>query len=199
VLAVARGASSAESALFRASDDFLVTVTAATPPQAALLCVVYPSIAGWPVGRGLGRLYESIPVRVGGIKLSYLLFCLPTAPLAASLYGLQKLLGEKYVLTTAAVERRRSIGNALLEAVPLDEAGTVEVERSDWEALFRTGTVRVRSAEGQVRMIFAGVSDPDAFAGTIRDALVARRTVAASMAHLARRQAGETLTATSAS
>jgi hypothetical protein len=174
-------------------------VSAAPAPSPTLLCVVYPSIARWPVGRWLGRLYESIPLRVAGTKLSYLLYCLPTAPLVASLYGLQKVIGEKYVLTTSAVERRRSIGNALVEAVPLDDVATVEVIRSEWEPLYRTGTVLVRSAEGTVRLTCAGVPDPDAFAGTIRDAVVARRTVTASLAHLARRQAGETLLATPAS
>ena len=58
----------------------------------------YPSIASMAPGRFLGSLYDAIPLRIWGIKLSYAL-CLVTAPLGVLLYTLNKLFGERYVLT----------------------------------------------------------------------------------------------------
>ena len=43
-----------------------------------VVMTVYPSIAATGIGRLLGCLYESIPSRICGIKLSNLLFTLPT-------------------------------------------------------------------------------------------------------------------------
>lgn len=152
------------------------------------LCATFPSISRWGPGQALGRLYESIPVPLGSAKLSYLLFCLPTAPLAAALWLLAKVIGERYVATTATVERRRSIGNALVAKVDLCDVVDIRVLRQPWEAMFRSGTVVLVDATGRELMSLAGVSDPESFAGTVRDALVAGKTVAASLSHIAARR-----------
>ncbi len=156
------------------------------------LCATFPSIARWGVGRALGRLYESIPVKIGSAKLSYLLFCLPTAPVAAGLWVLAKVIGERYVVTTATVERRRSIGDALVARVAISDVAEVRVTRQPWEAVFRTGTVSLVDGNGRDVMVLDGVSDPDCFAGTIQDALTSGRTVAASLAHIAARRSAAT-------
>lgn len=156
------------------------------------LCSVFPSISRWGLGRALGVLYESLPMPIGAAKLSYLLFCLPTAPLAAGLWLVAKVIGERYVLTMDAVERRRSIGGGLLARVSLAEVAEVKTVRQPWEQMFRSGTVSLVDANGRELMSLGGVSDPEAFAGTIRDAVTATRMVSASVAHIAARRAAGT-------
>src|SRR5690242_16066773 len=85
----------------------------------ALIMTVYPSIAATALGKLLGRWYELIPTRVGGIKLSHLLFPLPTSPFAILIYGYLKVFGEIYSLTNRSVQIRTSLGNQLKREVPL--------------------------------------------------------------------------------
>ena len=79
----------------------------------ALIMAVYPSIAATAIGKALGRLYESMPARICGIKLSHLLFPLPTAIIAITLYFYLKLAGEVYALTNRTLQLRISLGNRL--------------------------------------------------------------------------------------
>ena len=152
------------------------------------LCTVFPSISRWGLGRVLGQLYESLPLPIGAAKLSYLLFCLPTAPVAAAMWLVAKVIGERYVLTMDAVERRRSIGGGLVARVPLADVAEVKSVRQPWEQMFRSGTVSLVDATGRELMSLGGVSDPESFAATIRDAVTARKMVAASVAHIAARR-----------
>ena len=41
----------------------------------------FPSVAASGIGRLIGQIMDSIPIRIFGVKLSYLLFGLPLAPL----------------------------------------------------------------------------------------------------------------------
>src|SRR5262249_29981936 len=95
----------------------------------ALIMAVYPSIAATGMGKLLGRLYESMPARVCGIKLSHLLFPLPTSIIAIVLYFYLKLMGEVYVLTNRTVQLRRSFGNRLLREIPLSAIDQVVVRQ----------------------------------------------------------------------
>src|SRR5579872_3806471 len=91
----------------------------------ALIMTVYPSVGGTALGKSLGRLYESMPMRVGGIKLSHLLFPLPTAIIAIQVYFHLKVFGEVYCLTNRSLQIRTSLGNQLKREVPLKDVEQV--------------------------------------------------------------------------
>ena len=55
----------------------------------------------------------------GGIKLSHLLFPLPTAIIGVTIYALMKLFGEVYALTNRTLQLRNSLGNRLKREIPL--------------------------------------------------------------------------------
>ena len=61
-------------------------------------------VAATGIGQALNGLYESMPIRIWGIKLSHV-FALPTAPLGMLIYLLMKVTGERYVVTNRAVKR----------------------------------------------------------------------------------------------
>jgi hypothetical protein len=156
------------------------------PPDERPVMTVYPSIASLGVGRALGALYESIPVRIGAVKLSHLLFPLPTAPLAMSLYFGLKAAGPRYLLTTHRLRVVRGLSAKPGPEVPLDEVGRVEVVTSFGRRFFKAGDLVVRDHMGTERLRLGGVVRPEMFRRTIldaRDALVrteeARRTIGA--------------------
>src|SRR5579872_6887734 len=91
----------------------------------ALIMTVYPSVGGTALGKSLGRLYESMPMRIFGIKLSHLLFPLPTAIIAIQVYFHLKIFGEVYVLTNRTIQLRRSLGNRLIREVKLGDIDQV--------------------------------------------------------------------------
>src|SRR5579871_6102829 len=107
----------------------------------AIVMVVYPSIAClWP-GRALGKLYESIPARIGGVKLSNLLFVLPTAPFAALFYGFLKIAGERYVLTNDSVQRWKAFGTLRLGNVSLADIDQVVVHQEPGQEFYKAADV----------------------------------------------------------
>ena len=155
-------------------------------PDERPVMTVYPSIAALGIGRALGAVYDSIPLRVGGIRLSHLLFVLPTAPLALVPYAWQKIVGPRYLLTTHRLIAVLGLGAKPSGEVPLEEVGRVEVLTSSGQKFFRAGTLVIRDHMGTERLRFDGVVRPEMFRQTIldaRDSLIrtdaARRNIAA--------------------
>ena len=146
----------------------------------------YPSIASLPAGRALGALYESIPWRIGVIKLSHLLFPLPTSPIAAVLYFGLKAVGRRYQITTHRLRTVRGPRFTPIRDMPLDEIGRIEIAASLGQRFFKAGDLIVRDHQGLERMRIEGLVQPEMFRETIldtRDALVqteaVQRTIAA--------------------
>lgn len=162
-------------------------MTAADPPgDERPVMTVYPSIASLGAGRALGALYESIPVRIGAVKLSHLLFLLPTAPVALALYAFLKAAGPRYLLTTHRLRLVKGLAAKPGPEVPLDEIGRIDIAAPFGARFYKAGHLVVRDHHGTERLRLNGVSRPEMFRGTIleaRDALIrtdaARRTIEA--------------------
>jgi hypothetical protein len=153
-----------------------------------LITVVYPSIACTGLGKGLGRLYESIPAKLGGVKLSHWLFPLPTAPLAALAYLMLKASGDVYVLTNRSVQRRRSLGNRLVKSIPLTEVEEVEVVQGAGQQFYPAADLVLLNNAGNPLLQLQGVPRAEVFRNLIIEARDARRQVEASLATIRARQ-----------
>lgn len=148
----------------------------------------HPSIARTAIGAWLGRLYESLPRITSGVRWSHLLFCLPTAPLAAALWLWLKASGERYVLTTSAVERRRNIGDRELERADLSAISDVRVEIGPGDGFFGAGTLVMLGVGDVPVACWRGVAEPRAVRQTILDTVHGVRHMTAVRQTVAARQ-----------
>jgi len=156
----------------------------------ALIMAVYPSIAAAPMGKLLGRLYESIPTRISGIKLSHLLFCLPTAGLAVVGYFILKIFGEVYVLTNRTLQLRTSLGNRLKREIPLSSIDQVVIRQEPGQEFYPAADIYLLNKAGETTMTLPGVPRADVFRQTILEARNALNQVTASLATISARHAG---------
>lgn len=143
--------------------------------------VLYPSITASGLGRMLAGLYDSIPVRVWGLKLSNLLFCLPTAPLGALIYLLQKVVGEKYVVTNRVVKRCDAMGVQLRGSAALSDVADVRILEETRSEFFATADLELLNSSGAVVLKLPAVGGPERFAQVIREAADAKRQVESSL------------------
>lgn len=171
-----------------------LTMSIATPPTAerspdgAFVREFHPSIACTRLGAGLGWLYESLPGLTPRMRWSHLLFCIPTAPVGAGLWLWLKGTGDRYVLTTSTVERRRNVGDRVLERVELAMVEDVRLETGPGDHFFRAGTLVMVGAENVSLMQWRGVAEPAAVRRTILDAVEGARR----MSRMRRTIAGRT-------
>jgi len=156
----------------------------------ALIMAVYPSIACTEIGKFLGRLYESMPNRIFGIKLSHLLFPLPTAIIAVQVYFHLKIFGEVYVLTNRTIQLRRSLGNRLIREVKLADIDQVVVKQEPGQEFYPAADIYLLDKAGATLMTLPGVLRAEIFRETILNAKDARSQVAASLAVISARHAG---------
>lgn len=140
----------------------------------ALVQVVHPSIAANGAGKALGNLYDCLPVRVGGVKLSHLLFALPTAPIGMLVYLWIKVFGNKYVLTNRSVQIQGSLTGRIIDQVPLDKVADVRIRLEPGQAFYPAGDLYLVNAKGESLLVLPGVPWPDVFLHTILDARNAR-------------------------
>lgn len=136
----------------------------------AVVSAQYPSICAGGVGRFLGRLFESIPIRIPflNIKLSYILFCLPIAPLSPVLYAASKLFGNRYVLTNRSVQVWTILTNRMVESLPIDGFDHLDIEQLPGQEFYNAADICLRAADGKTLLRLPGVLDAGAFANTIR-------------------------------
>jgi hypothetical protein len=151
---------------------------------------VYPSIAGTGIGKALGRLYESMPARICGIKLSHLLFPLPTAIIAITLYFYLKIAGEVYALTNRTLQLRTSLGNRLKREIPLSSIDQVVVRQEPGQEFYPAADIYLLNKAGETMMTLPGVLRAEVFRQTILEARNALNQVTASLATISARHAG---------
>jgi hypothetical protein len=156
----------------------------------SLIMTVYPSIAATAIGKTLGQLYESIPTKVFGIKLSHWLFPLPTAIFAVQVYAHLKLFGEVYVLTSRTVQLRKSLGNRLIREVPLADIDQVVVRCESGQEFYPAADIYLLNKAGQTLMSLPGVPRAEVFRQTILEARNARNQVASTLSTISARHAG---------
>ena len=152
------------------------------------MMIVYPSIASHWLGQILGRLFESIPLKIHGIKLSYLLFPLPMIPAALGLYFHLKVFGERYVLTNRSLGRQAALGSRVISQIPLADVDRIEVEQSPGHVFYKAADLAIFAADGKSLMRLEAVPRADVFRQTILKASVARQQVGASLATIEARQ-----------
>jgi hypothetical protein len=147
-----------------------------------LLRTVYPSIACAGLGRMIGSLMNSIPLTIGGIKLSYLLFAPITAPLGLMGYFAVKISGEKYVLTNRSISRWAFVGTRLLQKVELERIGSISVDQLPGQEFYKASDLVITAADGNELMRLPAVPRAEIFRETILKAKQARVDVEASLA-----------------
>jgi hypothetical protein len=147
----------------------------------APVATTWPAITCTSLGRLLNQVVESIPVRLGGIKLSHLLFALPLAPLGALLYLLLKATGEKYQVTNRALHRLGAFSGNKIASIPLAEIDAVDVEDEAAQRFSRAGDLVIRNARGEELFRLRAVMYPHIFRNTILEARDARLRVDESL------------------
>lgn len=153
-----------------------------------LIEVTYPSIAATGLGRLIGTLCSSIPVRIGGVPLSCLLFGLPVAPLGAAIYLSQKVLGNRYLLTNRGVEVRKSIGTQLEHRVELANIAAITITVDPGQEFSKAGNLELRDARGGVLLTLPGVKWPERLKSAIQEARDARMSNDAALAQIQARK-----------
>jgi len=130
---------------------------------------------------------DLIPIRILGIKLSYLLFGPLLAPVGLLLFLLNKL-GSRYVLTNRSVQIWSAMGSERTSTVDLSEIADVDLDELPGQAFFRAADIRLRAANGKTLTRLAGVADAAAFRNAIQRAMESRRLVQSSLATIAARK-----------
>lgn len=162
-------------------------ITGVSPDSESILEEVYPSIACTGIGEFLNRLYECIPIKIWGIKISHV-FALITAPLPAAVYLLLKVFGSRYVVTNRNVKRMASWGDRLIESVPVTQIAQISIDPDSRQTFFRSGDVRLTNAVGDTIMMLRGVAYPERFQQVIVEIRDARNQVAASLSRIQARK-----------
>ncbi|HVW02978.1 MAG TPA: PH domain-containing protein [Planctomycetaceae bacterium] len=150
---------------------------------------VFPSIACTSIGQGMGSVFESVPVRIFGIKLSHLLFVLPLSPVAALVYLLLKVSGERYVLTNRSLQTWSGLGTRRISQVPLEDIEDITVTQEPGQVFYRAGDIYLIGKTGQTLAKLGGIPYAPIFRQTILEARDARRQVVASLDTIRKRPA----------
>lgn len=149
---------------------------------------VYPSIASTGIGRAIGAICDSVPLRVGGIKLSALLFALPLAPVAVVPYALLKLFGRRYVLTNRVLRITSALGGRLYREIGLGEFENIGIEFHTGQQFYHAGDLVLLKANGDAVATLPGVPRPERFRQILLDARDARLSCDAALATMTARQ-----------
>jgi hypothetical protein len=110
-----------------------------------LLEAVYPSISITPLGHRLGLLYESLPYVTPRLRLSHLLFTLPTAPIAIGLYLWLKARGVRYVATTAGISVENVITGRRLADIPWQDVAAIRIDAASYAPFYRSTDVVIET------------------------------------------------------
>ena len=154
----------------------------------SLIETVYPSIAASGIGKAIGQICDSIPIRIAGVKLSYLLFGLLMAPFAVVGYALFKVANRRYVLTNRAVKVFSSLGDNLQAEVSLGEIDEIAISVRSGQAFYHAGDVVLLKANGDELLTLPGVPRPERFRQSILEARDARLLSDSSLATIDARQ-----------
>ena len=145
--------------------------------------ITFPTVGSTGPGKALGQIFESIPLKINGIKLSYIIFS-PLYPLLAVIYLLQKVFGEKYVLTNRAVQKWKTIGSAMIEEIPLGDFEEITIVSQSGQKFYNAADMEFLAANGNLLFKIEGVGRPEVFYHTIMEARDARYSVEASLANI---------------
>lgn len=157
-------------------------IAGVNPGSEARVMTEFPSVGASGIGRLIGQIMDSIPIRIFGVKLSYILFGLPLAPLGMLLFLLNRPFGARYILTNRNVQVWSSLGTQRTGVVDLNDIASVEIDQLPGQAFFRSADLRLKGASGQTLLKLSGVCDPGAFRNAIQRVVQSRRLVQSSLA-----------------
>lgn len=158
-------------------------IAGVSPNSEAVVMIEYPSICAGGIGQLLGSIYEAIPLPFGLPKLSYI-FALATAPLGVLLYALQKVFGNRYVLTNREVQVWTARTKVKVSSVPLEKVSEVELDQRPGQVFFKAADLSFKGANGETLLKLTGVKDAAAFRNAILRTVEARRSVAESLSRI---------------
>ena len=144
------------------------------------IMTVYPSISLMSPGRFLGRLYDSLDVRVMGIKPTYV-FALMLSPVSVLMYFWLKVFGFRYVLTNRSVQKWNSLGNRRASQVSLTDIAQVAIHEEPGQAFYKAADIYLLGKAGERLMVLQGVPYAAIFRQTILEARDSRMQTAASL------------------
>jgi hypothetical protein len=134
----------------------------------------WPSIAAMPLGRLIGQLMSSVPVR--------LILALPVlGPIGALLYLIQKVIGERYTLTNKSVQRWSALGGRMIQRVELADIASMEIQQQSGQQFFRAADLLLLNAKGDVVMRLEGLPRAEIFRENIAKARAAALEVEESL------------------
>jgi hypothetical protein len=162
-------------------------IAGVSPTLESRIMTEYPSVAATAPGRLIGQLLESIPAKIFGVRVSYLVFGPILAPVGLLLFLLNRL-GSRYVLTNRSVQIWATMGSQRTASVDLNDVADVQLEELPGQSFFRASDIRIKAANGQTILRLSGVADAGAFRNAIQRAVQSRRLVQASMATIAARK-----------
>ncbi len=150
--------------------------------------ILYPSIAASGLGRLIGSICNSIPLKIAGIKLSHLLFGLPLLPFALVGYIVFKLFGDRYVISNRSIKIISAIGETLKQQVALSDIDNVAIDLKRGQEFYHAGDVILLKANGDEWFTLAGVPRPQRLRQIILKSRDARRLSDASLATIDARE-----------
>lgn len=161
-------------------------IAGVSPSSEAVVMTEYPSLAATGIGQLLGSIYESIPSPFGLPKISYL-FALLTAPIGLLLYIVQKVFGQRYVLTNRSVQIWTARTNRLVSSVNLSDIDHVEMDQGGGQVFYNAADLRLIGSGGQTLLRLRGIKDAPSFMNAIQRTVESRRMVQESAARIAAR------------
>ena len=147
----------------------------------------YPSVASTFIGKAIGSLCDCIPVKIWGVKVSYMIFALPLAPLGVLLYALLKLAGRKYILTNRSVQVWSSLLPTCLKSIDLTTIDQIDIYQDDGQQFFNAANLVLLDKKGDSILHMPGLQSADIFQAIILKARDARVETEAAMATIAAR------------
>ena len=160
-------------------------VTGVAAGAEAPVSQVFPSIGSTGIGRLVGQLMESIPVKLPlpiPIKISHILFVAPATAIGLLEYARLKVMGVRYRLTTHAVQKWDSLGTQQLGEAVLSNVDSVEVSQASGQEFFRAYNVALKDAGGSTLLVLEGIPHGDVFGEQIKKTRDARQQVEAALA-----------------
>ncbi|MBX3440576.1 MAG: hypothetical protein KF861_24005 [Planctomycetaceae bacterium] len=163
-------------------------VSGVSAGRETMIETVYPSIAASGIGKAIGMVCDSIPLRIAGVKLSYLLFGPLMVPFALIGYTIFKLADNRYVVTNRSVRVLSSLGDKMKTQVSLSDIDQILVNVQPGQAFYHAGDLILLKANGDELLKLPGVPRPARLRQVILDARQARLLSDASLATINKRQ-----------
>jgi hypothetical protein len=150
------------------------------------ITTIYPSVAATGIGKLLGSLSNSM--KVGNVTVSAILLAPLVAPVALTIYLLQKVGGHRYELTDRAVKKWAALAERLDGEAALADIARIEVDQRGGQAFYHAADLRFLNAAGDAILVLEGVPRADVFRRLILEARDARGYTEAALATIAARQ-----------